>query len=189
METTAPEFYQQLSIEKTIELDVRKNLAQGNDPFQVIMDGISKLPDGFTLKLITTFEPKPLISILRQKGYTTHVVYEEGTELVFTYFKKELDAGNLSKTKVNTAPSNKDQIEQLLKKYAENIKSIDVRDLEMPLPMVTILRELEKLPEDILLYVNHKKVPEFLLPELQERGYKWMIEEIEEGNVKLLIYK
>jgi len=74
-------------------------------------------------------------------------------------------------------------------KYAENIKSIDVRDLEMPLPMVTILRELEKLPEDILLYVNHKKVPEFLLPELQERGYKWMIEEIEEGNVKLLIYK
>lgn len=189
METTTPEFYQKLSIDKTIELDVRKNLAQGNDPFQVIMDGISKLPDGHTLKLITTFEPKPLISILRQKGYSTHVVYEEGTKLVFTYFKKETDATNVSKKDVNSNPSKKEQIEQLLKGYGEKIKSIDVRDLEMPLPMVTILRELEHLPKDILLYVDHKKVPEFLLPELQERGYKWMIEEIEEGNVKLLIYK
>ena len=189
METTLPEFYQTLSLDKIIELDVRKNLAQGHDPFQVIIDGISKLPDGFTLKLITTFEPKPLLSILRQKGYATHVVYEEGTSLVFTYFKKEIDSTNFPKTDVNTNPSKKENIEQLLKSYNEKIKTVDVRDLEMPLPMVTILRELEKLPKDVLLYVNHKKIPEFLLPELQERGYKWMIEEIEEGNVKLLIYK
>ena len=189
METTTPEFIQNLSIDKTIELDVRKNLAQGNDPFHVIMDGISKLPDGSTLKLITTFEPKPLISILRQKGYATHVVYEEGTELVFTYFKKEKNGSNLFQTDINTKVSQKEQIEQLLKCYSGKIKELDVRDLEMPLPMVTILRELEKSPKDILLYVNHKKIPEFLLPELQERGYKWMIEEIEEGNVKLLIYK
>lgn len=189
MEATIPEFYQKLSIDKTIELDVRKNLEQGNDPFQVIMDGISKLPDGFTLKLITTFEPKPLLSILRQKGYVSHVLHEEGTSLVFTYFKKEIDATNFSRTDVNTNPSKKEQTEELLKSYDEKIKTVDVRDLEMPLPMVTILRELEHLPKDVLLYVNHKKIPEFLLPELQERGYKWMIEEIEEGNVKLLIYK
>ncbi len=189
METTLPEFYCNLTKDKTVELDVRKNLSEGNDPFHVIMDGISKLPDGSTLKLITTFEPKPLISILRQKGYATHVVYEEGTELVFTFFKKESAENNSLKTDVNANPSKKEQIEDLLKSYGNKIKTLDVRDLEMPLPMVTILKELEHLAKDVLLYVNHKKVPEFLLPELQERGYKWLIEEIEEGNIKLLIYK
>ncbi len=59
----------------------------------------------------------------------------------------------------------------------------------MPLPMTTILGELESLPNDMALFVHHKKVPQFLFPELQERNFKWSIEEKTADEVDLLIYK
>ena len=65
---------------------------------------------------------------------------------------------------------------------------MDVRDLEMPLPMVTILKELEELKEGNVLYVHHKKIPQYLLPELAERNFKTWIAEVDDENVKLLIH-
>ena len=59
----------------------------------------------------------------------------------------------------------------------------------MPLPMVTILKELEELKENEALYVHHKKVPQYLLPELVERNFKTWIADVGENNVKLLIHK
>jgi hypothetical protein len=38
--------------------------------------------------------------------------------------------------------------------------------------MVTILNELEALPQGHALYVHHKKMPQYLLPELEERRFK-----------------
>jgi TusA-related sulfurtransferase len=80
-----------------------------------------------------------------------------------------------------------------LKKKKANCKKeiheIDVRNLEMPLPMLTILQELESLKENEVLYVHHKKIPQYLLPELEERKFKTWITEINSENVKLLIHK
>ena len=59
----------------------------------------------------------------------------------------------------------------------------------MPMPMLTILDELEHLPENMALFVYHKRIPVFLLPELQERKYDYRIKEISDGNVNLLIFK
>lgn len=187
MKEVIPEFYQKLSKDTTIDLDVRSSLAQGVDPFKIIMDAIAKLPEGYTLKLINTFEPKPLISILRQKGYENYVVHEP--PLVITYLKKSGKKSEFAETSEMKGPSSNEEIEKLLHSFENKIKKIDVRDLEMPLPMVTILKELETLPKDFLLYVHHKKVPQFLLPELQQRGYKWLIQEIDTDNIKLLIFK
>jgi hypothetical protein len=55
--------------------------------------------------------------------------------------------------------------------------------------MVTILKELEDLKENDALYVHHKKVPQYLLPELAERNFTTWITEVDENNVKLLIHK
>ena len=51
------------------------------------------------------------------------------------------------------------------------------------------LEELEELKENGALYVHHKKVPQYLLPELAERNFKTWIAEVDENNVKLLIHK
>ena len=74
-------------------------------------------------------------------------------------------------------------------KFKGHCRETDVRDLEMPLPMVTILAELENLNSGDALLVHHKKIPQYLLPELADRNFKVWIAEIEEGNVKLLIHK
>ena len=61
--------------------------------------------------------------------------------------------------------------------------------MEMPLPMHTILESLNKLPEDQALFVFHKRIPVFLLPELEDQHFSYRIKEISDGEVHLLIYK
>jgi uncharacterized protein (DUF2249 family) len=66
---------------------------------------------------------------------------------------------------------------------------IDVRNLEMPMPMMTILENLETLPECKALFVYHKRIPVFLLTELKDRDFDYRIKEIQDGEVYLLIFK
>lgn len=181
-----PEFYIRLNSDKVNDLDVRITLKEGKDPFNDIMTALEKLPNEFTLKIINTFEPTPLISILSKKGYE-HYTVNAGKALFHTYFKKN----TLSTTtkKITPTPNENSEMQDILDQFSGRIEKIDVRELEMPLPMSTILNTLATINDNKLLYVHHKKVPQFLFPELAERGYKWYIHEIEEGDVKLLIYK
>jgi len=39
------------------------------------------------------------------------------------------------------------------------------------------------------LYVHHKKLPQYLIPEMEDRGYKWVSDEIDDSNIKLIIFK
>jgi hypothetical protein len=73
--------------------------------------------------------------------------------------------------------------------FGSNLVEIDVRQLEMPEPMVTILNALTTLPENHALFVHHKKVPQFLLPELKTRNMTWLTKDMEEGYVQMLIWK
>ena len=84
---------------------------------------------------------------------------------------------------------NDDDWEQVLKRFENNLHKIDVRHLEMPMPMMTILDELEKLPTEKALYVHHKRIPVFLLSELKDRHFDFRIKELANGEVYLLIFK
>ena len=72
--------------------------------------------------------------------------------------------------------------------YEGRMVRINVKELPMPQPMMTILAELERLREGMALFVEHKRVPKFLLPELKERGYNIVHQETANG-VNLIIYK
>ncbi|MEO7088095.1 MAG: DUF2249 domain-containing protein [Bacteroidia bacterium] len=168
-------------------LDVRPVLNAGADPFNSIMQELKKVPDGFVLEVINSFEPTPLIKILNKKGYESFVKTDGGA--VYTYFLKVIGS---EKEEYSTELVFKILFDEMAKekvKFSNKLCEVDVRDLEMPLPMVTILNELESLPEGHALFVHHKKIPQYLLPELEERQFKIFITEIEEGNVKLLIHK
>jgi hypothetical protein len=54
--------------------------------------------------------------------------------------------------------------------------------------MMTILEELDHLPAGHALFVHHKRIPMFLLPELEDRKFQYRSWEIGEGNVKMLIF-
>jgi len=172
---------------KVKSIDVRPVLEKGSDPFNLIMDELSTLPDAFVLEVINSFEPTPLIKILNKKGYASFIVNKEVS--VSTYFLKVGEETPEQENFSLVSLISLSELEIEKEKFKDRFKEIDVRDLEMPLPMVTILNELEDLSDDHALYVHHKKVPQYLLPELEDRKVKTWVAEIEDGNVKLLIHR
>lgn len=170
-------------ISSDITLDVRADLKQGLDPFLKIMDSVRQLKHGRTLLLVNSFEPVPLIRILNERGYETSVQIVQ-QELVHTYIKKKAEGLELA------AKEECDQAEftRILDKFKDKLKPINVRTLPMPQPMTTILKELESLPKETALFVYHKKVPLFLLPELATRSFEAVFRSTIEG-VELIIYK
>lgn len=181
------EIQQAISFGKVKRLDVRPVLERGADPFKIIMDEIQSLPNGFVLEVVNSFEPTPLIKILNKKGYTSFI--SRNNEVISTFFLKAGELKQETKTSqslIYYVPMVK--LEQEKERFAALCKEMDVRDLEMPLPMITILNELEELQLGQALFIHHKKVPQYLLPELEERKVKTWISEIDDGNVKLLIH-
>jgi len=171
--------------ENIVELDVRPILAGGVDPFEAIMAKLNEMDDSQTLLIINTFEPIPLLSLLKKKGYAYETERPEDG-LVHTYLEKSSGGAEEQAADTKTLELDFGQTEG---EFAGKMTEVDVRDMEMPMPMVTILEEIEKLPNGHALYVHHKKLPQYLIPELEDRGYSWVSKEVDDANVKLIIFK
>jgi uncharacterized protein (DUF2249 family) len=193
-----PDFITSLKKEQLVELDVRPVIASGKDPLNIITEKVKAIKPGQVLKIINSFEPVPLMLLLEKQGFA---VYADviNDNLVETYFYKQTITGNnslaqnshagLRQAQSGQAQSGQEGWEETLQKFRDKLQTIDVRPLEMPLPMLTILEALENLPEDKALFVYHKRIPVFLLPELAERKFDYRIKEIMDGEVHLLIFK
>lgn len=168
-----------------ISFDVRALISGGTDPFKEIMHKVKELEENQTLEIINTFEPIPLINVLKSKGFISEVERKE--DLVHTYFKK-VEAIELSDSE-DTTCATENNFDDIYKTYIGKMEHIDVRHLEMPEPMTTILEKLETLSEGFCLSVDHKKVPQFLLPVLKERNFEIFYNKINENHIQLLIRK
>ncbi len=182
-----PEILNAIKLSRVTPLDVRPTLDRGGDPFNEIMRELMLLREGYTLEVINSFEPTPLIKIAQSKGFSSLVETKE--DVVYTYFIRSGEAKKETSSDDFVFKISIDEHEKRKDNCNKKIREIDVRDLEMPLPMVTILKELEEMNENEALYVHHKKVPQYLLPELAERNFKTWVAEVDEHNVKLLIHK
>lgn len=166
------------------ELDVRPIIESGKDPFSIITRKIKQLEPGKILKLVNSFEPVPLINILNRQGFEYYIeVINEN--LVNTYFHKTGD----EKENLADAAKTSEDWDKILNRFKDHLITVDVRELEMPKPMHTILEALETLPLDNALFVYHKRIPVFLLPELEQQQFDYRIKEIDEANFHLLIFK
>lgn len=172
--------------EPSIILDVRPDIEGGTDPFKRIMASIKEMKDGETLKVINSFEPIPLINLLRQKGYASEVDRPEDG-VVVTYFHKGTKAETPDLDQA--PPPHKDDFDVKVNSFGDHLKVIDVRAMQMPEPMVTILSALEVLPQGHGLLVHHKKFPKFLVSELNTRNYQLIEKLIDSNNMDLIIYK
>lgn len=180
-----PPFLQNLGPDQITELDVRPIIGNGSDPLSIILAKIKTLRAGMVLKIINTFEPAPLIILLENKGFQSwSETIEE--DLVYTYF---IPPDSFVPDQQATPPPAADDWEEVMENFAGKLITIDVRSLEMPMPMLTIVGALDNLCAGDALFVHHKRIPVFLLPELVERGFEYRIRDIDEGNVKLLIFQ
>jgi uncharacterized protein (DUF2249 family) len=176
-----PEEQYAINVDETY--DVRSDLTNGIDPFKNIMNRLANLGKGQTLLVINSFEPVPLINILKSQHYHITVRTKE-PGVIETYITPTADS---KPADVNAEAPDTAIFNSVLEKYFGNFVEIDVRALEMPQPMIAILDQLDKLPEGKALYVHHKKVPVYLLPELKERLFKYIYKQTE-AEVTLLIY-
>ncbi len=170
-----------------VTLDARPIMASGVDPFDDIMKTLKSMRDDQTLLIINTFEPIPILNILKKRGYEYETERPE-PGVVHTYLRK---TGTIKETVPATAsqPAKADDFATVEKRFEGKMREIDVRDLEMPMPMVKVLEELEKLEDGEALYVHHKRLPQYLLPELENRHFKLVQKPIDDDNLKLIIYK
>lgn len=184
-----PSLLQHLSPDQVLELDVRPLIAAGHDPLNTILEKIRALRSGMVLKIINTFTPLPLISLLSKKGFRCWSDEIED-DVVHTYFMPGKPADRSVETEAwGAVPSGEAQWLETLQHFTGNLVSLDVRELQMPLPMMAILETLDDLPRGNALLVHHKRIPVFLLPELAEKGFSYRIRETENGEVQLLIFK
>lgn len=166
-----------------VELDVRPVLESGKDPLRLIIEKMNLLQSNEILCVLNSFEPTPLISLLANKGYESFVVHEG--ELCKTYFNASME----SSVPTVSLPEVSDGWEERYNFFRNDLIEIDVRHLAMPMPMVRVLETLATLPPDKALLVHHRKVPAFLLPELNERKFSYLINEFAPDKVDILIYK
>jgi uncharacterized protein (DUF2249 family) len=179
-----PAYFNSLKTDQIIEFDVRPIIEAGEDPLSLIIKKVKSVPQHSALKIINSFEPTPLISLLKKQGFDSFVDKVDD-ETVETYFYKTAN----SPVEINETGNNSEGWDELVKKFGGKMETVDVRNLEMPQPMMTILGALEKLPEEEALFVYHKRIPVFLLPELRERKFDYRIKEIAPNEVRMLIFK
>lgn len=186
-----PGWLQHMHERQVLHMDVRETLQQGKDPLQDILKAYEKIQPGGILCIINTFEPVPLMQLLGKKGAESHTI-AKSQDLFYTYFLKPASASAEVLQKDDDTPAviycNQQKWEELLQQYPEHTRRfLDVRALEMPQPMQTILATLPELAPGEVLLVQHKRVPVYLLEELHDANYRTYIYKISETEVWLLI--
>ncbi|WP_313189535.1 DUF2249 domain-containing protein [Sphingobacterium sp.] len=176
-----------LESEHIVPLDVRPILDAGRDPLKEIMSAYKSLPEKAVLEIINTFLPFPLISRLEDKGAFSYTDEVSKTEF-HTYFYKPMAEKSVTKIESMISFVSYDVIEGILNKKSFDMLELDVRSLPMPQPMERILETLAQLKANEGLFVQHKKVPLYLLEELGNLPYRVFVSEIAEGDVRILIH-
>lgn len=179
-----PAFLHSVKDDQVVVLDVRPEIESGRDPLKMILDAVKKIPAGGALKIINSFEPTPLIHLLKKQGFESFVDKADQDAIETWFFKEGAAAPEI----VVNESGNSSDWDSIFEIYSGKMVDVDVRALQMPLPMHTILEALDVLPKDKALFVFHKRIPVFLLPELKERGFDFRIKEISDGEVRLLIF-
>jgi uncharacterized protein (DUF2249 family) len=174
-----------VKIDLAMSYDARPELEAGLDPLNSILKKLPAIKAGQTMLVMNSFEPVPLIRILKARGYLI-TVSKKQPGLVCTYITKNNATESIAGP--DAAPlSNEELFDNILQQYNLRFTEVDVRQMEMPKPMMTILDELEKLQSWEALYVRHRKIPVYLLPELKERNFNYVFKQME-SEVIILIY-
>src|SRR5665213_315751 len=85
-----PAFFNTLKPEQIVDFDVRPIIDADEDPLSLIVAKVKSIPKGGVLKIINSFEPTPLISLLKKQGFESFVDPID-EQLVETYFYKTGD--------------------------------------------------------------------------------------------------
>jgi uncharacterized protein (DUF2249 family) len=141
------------------------------------MTAVGNLKEGQGLHLINVFEPVPLYTVMKMKGYDHSTEHVGGVWHI--YFYKGTAGGT-----VPPPVTAKGESAQAAK---SRMIEIDVRGLEPPEPMVKIIETLPQIDKDSVLLVHHHREPVMLYDKLEHLGYQASTEKVSEGYYKVRI--
>lgn len=163
-----------------VTLDVRDDIKRGQEPFAKIMSAVARLDPQEKLRLLAPFEPLPLYSVLKKKGYSHDVKQLESGdwEVLFTR-----GSGQNAEPKHDTpAPNRSSNGEGEPTSFIE----LDARGFEPPQPMVKILEALSNLPARTGIRAHTDRRPMHLYAHLEERGF--VAESVEQTDGSFLTH-
>jgi uncharacterized protein (DUF2249 family) len=147
------------------------------------MGAVKALGPDQALVLRAPFEPIPLYRVLGKRGLVAWTECRgQGDWVVWFYRDPAVPAAASLANQSGTpgpgiAPPEPTTIQ------------IDVRGLEPPRPMVSVLEALETLGRGERLEVLHDRRPMFLYPQLDERGFVHETEDVAPGMVRIRIWR
>lgn len=162
--------------EMLVEVDVREELRSGQEPFGRIMAARDRVSDGGALVIRAIFEPVPLYRVLGSQGFLHHTE-QLGDEDWRVWFYRAPDEDAAPAPQPETEVDRRRTDRPTAVEGDEDVVVLDVRGLEPPEPMVRTLAALEALPEHATLLHINVRVPQLLLPLLEERGCSYEIRE------------
>ncbi len=174
--STVPAVVAQATDANTVDCDVRDDLRKGQEPFQRIMGAAVRVQPGQLLKLRAIFEPAPLYAVLGKKGFVHYTEKLAEDDWVVWFWREGSGAAAAAPA---TAASELD--------LGEDVVILDVRGLEPPEPMVRTLEALAELPVGKTLVQLNVRVPQFLIPQLAERGFVHEVKEQSADLVRIFI--
>ncbi len=189
--------------------DARPYLDAGKDPFPAIQEKLRGLASGEALEVVLDFAPLPLIEIFGKAGFHHCLRHEPDGTVHTLFFKPEQPrgfwrrlrrrwrggSGQAQRAEKTLPASPETQVlgpgvfESKLQEAGDQLRRLDVRGLEMPQPMMRILEVLPSLQDHEALLVEHERIPQYLLPELAERGFSIAARTAPDGHIQLLIFK
>jgi uncharacterized protein (DUF2249 family) len=155
-----------------VHLDVREDIQRGREPFARIMAAVKALADDQALVLHAPFEPIPLYDVLGRRGFAHRTERRAADEWSVCFYRDAAPGVEATAVPATLAPGG---------------AVLDVRGLEPPQPMQRVLEEIERLGPGAELEVRHDRRPQFLYPQLDERGFVHETDEPEPGLVRIRI--
>ncbi|MBP8845969.1 MAG: DUF2249 domain-containing protein [Thermoanaerobaculia bacterium] len=167
---------------EAVECDVREALRKGQEPFAQILAAARSVGAGQALHLRAIFEPAPLYAVLGRLGFVHFTRQEAADDWHIWFWREDAAAAAASASAAPAEVPGPGDLEA-----DANVVVLDVRGLEPPEPMVRTLAALESLPPGATLVQLNERVPQFLLPRLEEHGFVYEIREQSPDLVRIFI--
>ncbi|MFA5539149.1 MAG: DUF2249 domain-containing protein [Gemmobacter sp.] len=148
------------------EYDARPLLREGREPFGEIMAAVDTLLPGQPLRVLASFRPVPLLTVMSNRGFSWRDRALPGGdwEVIFTPPDNKAAA-----PEPGIAPGSSSDAAL----WPDPVREFDLTDLAPPEPMVRILAALEDMAPGEVLFALLVREPVFLYPELALRGHEW----------------
>jgi len=149
---------------------------QGAASLPPVPEALRALPAGSVLRVRAIFEPAPLYAVLAKYGlgHVTERLADDDWRVWFHHDASARATGDVARAAIAADDD-------------DDVIVLDVRGLEPPEPMVRTLEALAVMPRGKTLVQLNVRVPQYLLPKLEQRGFTYEVREQGPDLVRLFV--